>query len=151
MLLLVFNINDDCFALDTSNVIEVVPLINLQSLPNSPDSVAGIFNYHGSSVPVIDMCRYFNKVDYSKNYNTRIILIKYTDASESRLVGLIAEKVTDVVQHDAKEFKSSGLKLDASPFLGKVVMGDQGMIQSIEPDKLLSEELTKLLFTDNGN
>ena len=146
MLLLVFHVKNDRYAINTASVVEVIPLINLQSLPMAPDYVAGIFNYRGISVPVIDLCQYFKKVPHDRFYNTRIILIKYKSNSD-QILGLIAENVTDVIQQDETNFIESGMKFDESPFLGKLVIDDNNVIQNIEPETLISEELSELLFS----
>ena len=148
MLLLVFHVKEDSFAIDTRNVVEVIPLMNLQSLIGAPEYVAGIFNYRGASVPVIDLCRFFKDENSNRFYNTRIILVNYKLADQNHVLGLIAENVSDVIQKDESQLQSSGMRLETSPFLGKVVLDKGAMIQNIELDNLLSDELSSLLFSE---
>ena len=148
MLLLVFHVKEDSFAIDTRNVVEVIPLMNLQSLIGAPEYVAGIFNYRGESVPVIDLCRFFKDENSNRFYNTRIILVNYKLADQNHVLGLIAENVSDVIQKDESQLQSSGMRLETSPFLGKVVLDKGAMIQNIELDNLLSDELSSLLFSE---
>ena len=146
MLLLVFHVKGDQFALDSSNIIEVIPLVKLQSLPMAPDYIAGIFNYRGKSVPVVDLCQYFKKKKYNRYFSTRIILVNLKDR-DNYILGLIAEDVNDVIRQDENSFVESGMQLESSPFLGKLVMGENNLIQSIEPQNLITEELADILFT----
>lgn len=55
MLLLTFNLGDDLYAIPVSDVIEVIPLVQIKPLRLAPPWVAGLFNYRGSSVPVLDL------------------------------------------------------------------------------------------------
>jgi len=148
MLLLVFHVKEDCYAIDSNSVREIVPLLKLHSISNAPDYVAGLFNYRGTSVPVIDLCQFLKNKHCNQYYNSRIIIVDYTTDSGSKLLGLIAEKVTNVMQQDANEFKSSGIKLDSSPFLGKVLLNEKEVIQEIKLNKLLTNKLTALLFSE---
>jgi len=150
MLLLVFHVKEDCYAIDSINVKEVIPLLNLQSISKAPEYVAGLLNYRGTSVPVIDLCQFLKGKQCNQYYNSRIIIVNYINNSGTALLGLIAENVTDVLRQESSELKSSGVKLDTSPFLGKIVLKEDGMIQTIELDKLLTNELAKLLFTESA-
>jgi len=150
MLLLVFHVKEDSYAIDTKNVVEVIPLMRLQSLTGAPEYVAGIFNYRGASVPVIDLCRFFKDENSSRFYNTRMILVNYEIENQNYVLGLIAENVSDVVQRDESQLQSSGMKLENAPFLGKVAFDKGTMIQNIELDNLLPDELSTLLFCGNN-
>ena len=150
MLLLVFHVKEDSYAIDTRNVVEVIPLMRLQSLTGAPEYVAGIFNYRGASVPVIDLCRFFKDQNSNRFYDTRMILVNYKLADQNHVLGLIAEKVSDVVQQDESQLQSSGMKLKTSPFLGKVLFDNGAMIQNIELDNLLPDELSTLLFSEDN-
>lgn len=147
MLLLVFQVKDDSYAIDSSKVVEVIPLVKLQSLPMSPDYVAGIFNYRGKSVPVIDLCEYFKNKKYNRYFSTRIIIIKHI-YGEEHIVGLLAENVTDVLHQDESKLVDHGMNLESTPFLGKLVMDDNNVIQNILPENLISNDLSEILFKD---
>src|SRR4051812_28019239 len=55
MLLLVFQAGGQRFGLDTSEVIEVVPVLACRKLPHAPSYIAGLANYRGTAAPVIDV------------------------------------------------------------------------------------------------
>jgi chemotaxis-related protein WspB len=55
MLFLLFQLGSERYALDASRVVEVVPLLCLQRLPQAPPGVAGVFNYRGQPVPAVDL------------------------------------------------------------------------------------------------
>ena len=55
MLFILFQIGRDRYALAASSIIEVLPLMNLKRVPCAPVGVAGVLNYRGTPVPVIDL------------------------------------------------------------------------------------------------
>lgn len=146
MLLLVFYVKKDCYAIDSTNVKEIVPLLSLRSIAKAPDFVAGLFNYHGISVPVIDLCLFLKNKKSKQYYNSRIIVVNYSSDYGKGLLGLIAENVTDVTPQDTNKFKPPCVKLATPPFFGETVRNKYGMIQIIELQKLITSELVNLLF-----
>ena len=55
MLFLVFQLGKDRYAIEAHQVIEVLHLVNVKQIPQAPAGVAGVFDYHGASVPLIDL------------------------------------------------------------------------------------------------
>ena len=55
MLLLTFRAAENLYAVDVTRVVEVVPRVDLRRLPHAPDFLAGLFDYRGAVVPVIDL------------------------------------------------------------------------------------------------
>jgi len=54
MLFLVFQLGPDRYAIEAAQVVEVLPLVNSKHIPRAPLGVAGVFDYHGTPVPLID-------------------------------------------------------------------------------------------------
>src|SRR5207302_1737530 len=55
MLLLVFRVAEDAYAIEAGRVVEVVPRVALRRLPHAPEALAGVFRYRGRVVPVIEL------------------------------------------------------------------------------------------------
>ncbi len=93
MLFLVFELARDRYALDVSQVAEVLPLVAIKQIPQAPPAVAGILNYRGAPVPVIDVSQLTLGRPAERRLSTRIVLVHYPDADgQTRLLGLIAER-----------------------------------------------------------
>ena len=104
-MLLCFSLGDERFALDAKAIREVVPLVQLKKIPNAPTWVAGIMRYHSHLVPVIDLCALNMQRPAERYMSTRIMVIDFTtDDGSNRLLGLLAEKVTEILQCRAEEF-----------------------------------------------
>ncbi len=98
MLVLLFAIHDEAFALPAARVSAVLPLVRIAKVPGGPASLAGVINLHGRPVPVIDLGMVADSRPCSPLYSSRILLIEAPNLDGmKRPVGLLAERVTDMV------------------------------------------------------
>jgi len=144
MLLLSFNISNERYVIETNKVIEIVPMVLLKKIPGAGKVVAGMLNYHGQAVPVIDINALCNSDVVKKSLTSRIILLQY---KEERILGLLAERVTETLHIDDSEFNDIGIKVSDYDFLGKVAEHDDSLLQLINIENLLSESLEGALFS----
>src|ERR1039458_8090202 len=108
MLFLTFQIGNDRYALDTQHVVEVLPLVNFKTIPRAAGGVAGIINYHGRPVPLIDLTQLALGRPSEVRMRTRIILVNYLrGSSEPLLLGLKAEHVTATLRRTDADFVES--------------------------------------------
>jgi chemotaxis-related protein WspB len=146
MLFVLFHLGKERYALEASRVVEIVPLLTLKRFPQSPPAVAGMFVYRGRPVPALDLCKLTLGRPAAEHLSTRIIIVKHGDASgKEQLVGLIAERTTETIRREPKDFMDARVELSAAPFLGPVLTDDRGVIQLVSTEKLLSENLRGLL------
>jgi chemotaxis-related protein WspB len=149
MLFLLFQIGKDRYALEAAQVIEVLPLVNLKQIPRAPSGVAGIFNYHGTPVPLIDLTELALGRVSSAKMSTRIILTIYlSESCKKQLIGYLAEQVMETIQRPKSDFVDSGVAASESPYLGSVAIENTGIIQRVEIGRLLPQSLREQLFCD---
>jgi len=148
MLFLLFQIGEDRYALEARQVLEVLPLVHLKQIPRAHSSVAGVFNYHGVSVPLIDITELTLGRRSAARMSSRIILTHYHPESGAKhLIGLLAEQVIETIQQPESDFVDSGIAAADSPYLGSVSTGKSGIIQRIEVSRLLPQVLRDQLFS----
>lgn len=147
MLFLLFQLGNDRYALDASRVVEVLPLVELRSLPEAPRGVAGILNYRGQPVPVVDLCVLTLQRPARECLSTRIFVVQCAHAgAPPQLLGLIAEQATGMLRRECRDFVSLGMQLEKAPYLGPVTTDAQGMIQWLHEDRLLPDDVRDVLF-----
>lgn len=150
MLFILFRLGKERYALEATHVIEVIPRLPLRPQPGTPDYVAGIFNYHGVVVPVLNLGSLTSGVSCQERLSTRIILLSYTlKNGAGRALGLIAEAVTDAVKRELSDFAATGVATGQAPYLGKIALDEEGMVQCVLPEHLLPAEVERLLFGEN--
>jgi chemotaxis-related protein WspB len=149
MLFLLFQVGNDRYALEASHVVEVVPLLSLKTIPAAPKGVAGLFNYRGRPVPVVDLCQLTRNQPAHERLSTRIIIVHHPDSlGQNHLLGLIAEQATTTVRKEAGDFTDASVRLGNAPYLGPVIMDGPGVIQWIHERHLLPEPVRDILFSD---
>lgn len=149
MLFLVFQIGNDRYALPAKSVVEVVPLLNLKHLPHAPRSITGVFNYRGVPVPAIDLSDLTLGRAAVERMSTRIIVVNCPNAKgQARLLGLIAERATGILRTRAEEFDNPGSSIRGGAYLGPMLMDQDGTIQLIYEQQLLTEPVRERLFSE---
>ena len=77
MLVLLFYLGDVTYTIKCDKVREIAPMVALKTMPHAPDFFAGLFNYRGMIVPVIDLCQLIQGRPCQIRLSTRIILVDY--------------------------------------------------------------------------
>lgn len=147
MLFLLFHLGTERYALATGQVVEVLPLVSIRRIPQVPSGVAGVFDYHGAVVPVMDLSEVMLGRSAPPRLSTRIIVVHYPDQrAEPRLLGLIAEKVTETMRREATDFSPSRIANGNASYLGPLTTDERGLVQRIEVNQLLPAAVRDVLF-----
>ena len=83
MLLLTFTAGPNRYAVDVRRVVEVVPRVELQSVPHAPAILAGLLEYRGKVVPVIELGLLLGTRPSQDCLSTRIILVHDTPGDQN--------------------------------------------------------------------
>ncbi|MGI0486627.1 chemotaxis protein CheW [Pantanalinema rosaneae CENA516] len=153
MLLLLVHVGEERLALDSRYIVEITPLVALKKLAHAPSYLAGMFNYRGQIVPVIDLGELIRGQPCTTHLSTRIIVVRpmgdrqdpqplavTTETSNPvspPLFGLIAERVTETFSWSASTLVEPPLHSQAAAYLGDLIIDPQGMIQCLEIEPLL--------------
>lgn len=149
MLFIVFKAGDANYALEACKVIEVVPLVTLRACPGAPAYVAGLANYRGTGVPIVDLGRLVGNAPCTVYLSTRIILTPYAGGSDQpRVIGILAETVTNTVELKEADFSQDNVAVPGTSYLGKLAVSGTGFIQRIVVAQLMPKELEQMLFAE---
>jgi purine-binding chemotaxis protein CheW len=97
-----FIINDELFAIDALQVIEVQKYGEITPVPGSSDYVSGLVNLRGKVITVIDTRMLFNLPHKAHDDKTNIVLADY---NEDEIVGFIVDSVDEVVNIPTKSIE----------------------------------------------
>jgi purine-binding chemotaxis protein CheW len=135
-----FAIGGDQYGVDIMAVREIKGWSEITHLPKQPDYVRGVLNLRGVIVPIVDLrCRFGQGLTEATPLHIVIIV-----QIGSRPVGLLADRVLDIVSLDAAEIQpvpriARGARVD---FLSGLVTVDGAMIALIDLPNLLSVAIT---------
>lgn len=149
MLFLQFELGRDRYLLDVARIVEVLPMVDIRALPQAPAGVAGICNYRGAPLPVIDLSRLMLGVPARASMSTRIVVVDYPNSHGEFVhrLGMIAERATQTLRLPADAFQDTGVDNPASPYLGPVATDEHGMLQWVDASCLLPDSVRDLLFS----
>ena len=147
-LFLLFRIGEERYALEATEIAEILPRLRLKAIAQAPHWVAGIFAHRGEIVPVIDISALNCGQPARPRTSTRMVLVnyRYDDRHPAQRLGLILEQATETLRCPASDFKQYGLDNRLAPYLGPVRENAQGLLQWINVQALLSEPVRELLY-----
>jgi len=89
-----FNLGSEEFGIDILKVQEIIRLINITKIPNSPEFIEGVINLRGRVIPVISLRIKLGmqKIEYSNS--TRIIVVEISN----NIVGFVVDGVSEVLR-----------------------------------------------------
>jgi chemotaxis-related protein WspB len=147
MKVMVFHIGRERYALPLASVHRVLPVARLKALPGAPHFVPGLLDLHGEALPVIDVSRLAGTPPDAVRYDTRILLVDVPVAGRARRLGLKCERVVGVAAIDGPLLEAG---VACAPWLGQVAPDTHGMLQLLDPARLLAPDVEALLF-DTGD
>jgi purine-binding chemotaxis protein CheW len=144
-----FAIGDDQYGVDIMAVREIKGWSEITHLPKQPDYVRGVLNLRGVIVPIIDLrCRFGQGLTEATPLHIVIIV-----QIGSRPVGLLADRVLDIVSLDASQIQAvpriaRGGRVD---FLSGLVTVEGAMIALIDLSNLLTQQFGDEAETAGGD
>jgi len=89
-----FKIDEEEFGVDILKVQEIIKIISITKVPNSPYFVEGIINLRGKVIPIIDLRKRLGLERIAHTNDTRIIVVEL----ENKIVGFIVDAVYEVLR-----------------------------------------------------
>ena len=149
MLYLIFSLGADRYALDATEVLAMLPVPVLKSLPGTPAWVAGLAHDALGAYPVIDLAALTLSRPSRRVMSTRLALVDYASVGGSaKRLGLIVERATSTLRAADDAFEPAGIATPESPFLGPVLRVEGGVIQRITIASLLPTAVSERLFAE---
>ena len=131
----VFSLHNTTCALTLACVVEVVRMVAITTIPETPHWLAGVINLRGLVVPVIDLCLRLGLPPCELGLDTPIIIIRVED----RQVGLITgsmQGVFDIPEENLS--KPDKLTRNSHP-VDMIARFDKNMILVFDAKKLTAE------------
>ncbi len=95
---LTFNLGEEIFGVDVLQVREVLDVVSVTKVPQTPRFMLGVINLRGSVVPVVDMRLKFGMAGTEKTRDTCIIVMEISLDGETTVIGAVADAVQEVLE-----------------------------------------------------
>ncbi|MBI5418977.1 MAG: purine-binding chemotaxis protein CheW [Deltaproteobacteria bacterium] len=93
---LTFELDDEVYGLDILKVKEIIGIMDITSVPQSPPYMKGVLNLRGKIIPVVDLRLKFGFAEREYTERTCIIVVELSGAEGKLLVGIIVDAVSEV-------------------------------------------------------
>jgi len=101
--LLSFRLGGEEYAVMVEDVREVLKVVQMTMVPNTPDYILGVTSLRGMMLPIIDLCKRFSLASGARDDKSRIIVVSSVD----EYVGLLVDRVTGVFKILPGEIKQA--------------------------------------------
>ncbi len=140
---LTFTLGEENYGLDIMQVREIRGYEPVTKIANAPAFIKGVLNLRGDIVPIIDLRIKFAIGEPTYNEFTIVIMLHIGE----RIVGIVVDSVSDVINITADEIKPPpefGVAFDSQYLHGLIAVNDQ-MIILLNIEKLISSQELGLL------
>ncbi|WP_334174472.1 chemotaxis protein CheW [Pseudoxanthobacter sp.] len=147
MLLFLFRFDEDRFAVAADRVEAVLPLVEIGRAAGLPAGVAGVINWRGAPVPVVDLVAVLAGRPAQAAMSTRLLVCPLPLAGGRCVpLALMVENATGLVRRPRTDFVASGIRADGTPYLGPVAPDAEGVVQLVDPVLLLPQAVLATLY-----
>ncbi len=136
-----FKIGEEEFAVDILKVQEIIKMIMMTKVPNTPEFVKGVINLRGRIIPVIDLRRRLGLKEKETDQDSRIIVVEI----EENTIGFIVDEVSEVLR-----IPQSIIEPPPS-MVGDVNANFITAVAKLENRLLILLDLEKILVEEKGN
>jgi purine-binding chemotaxis protein CheW len=137
---LTFRLDEEVFALDISQVREVLDFTAITKVPRTPEFMRGVINLRGSVVPVVDMRLKFGMSRTEQAVSTCIIIVEICVENERLILGALADSVQEVIELGPGQIEPApriGTRLNTE-FIKGMGKRDEQFIIILDIDKVFS-------------
>ena len=93
-----FKLGDELFAINVSQVREVLEVLQITKVPTAPAYMRGVLNVRGQAIPVVDLRQRFGLSGAADTVNTRVIVMEVDIDGETAVIGGLADSVHEVIE-----------------------------------------------------
>jgi purine-binding chemotaxis protein CheW len=144
---LTFSLSNEEYGIGILKIKEIIGMMPVTSVPQTPDFVKGVVNLRGKVIPVMDLRLKFSMKSADYTERTCIIVVEIEGKKGDILIGLVVDSVSEVLnisQNDIEKTPSFGANLDTKYIKGMAKM-EGGVKILLDIDRILStSEITVL-------
>jgi purine-binding chemotaxis protein CheW len=139
---LTFTLDNEEYGIGILKIKEIIGLMPITSVPQTPDYVKGVINLRGKVIPVVDLRLRFGMEEMEYTERTCIIVVEIAGQQGTVLMGIVVDAVSEVLnikREDIEDTPTFGTKLNTDYILGMAKM-EGGVKILLDIDRVLSTE-----------
>jgi len=144
---LTFSLAEEEYGIGILKIKEIIGMMAITTVPQTPKFVKGVINLRGKVIPVIDLRLRFGmeSIDYTER--TCIIVVEIEGTSGTVQIGIVVDAVSEVLNISGKDIEDTptfGTKLNTDYILGMAKM-EGGVKILLDIDRVLNGKEISLL------
>ena len=144
---LTFTLNEEEYGIGILKIKEIIGMMPITSVPQTPEFVKGVINLRGKVIPVIDLRLRFGMeaIDYTER--TCIIVVEIEGPTDMVMIGIVVDAVSEVLNIKGEEIEDTptfGTKLNTDYILGMAKM-EGGVKILLDIDRVLSHQEIEII------
>jgi purine-binding chemotaxis protein CheW len=140
---LTFGLKDEEYGIEILKVKEIIGMMAITMIPQTPPYVKGVVNLRGKVIPVIDLRIKFGMEETPYTKQTCIVVVEiFGKSRENFFLGVVVDTVSEVLnikETDIEETPDFGTRLNTAYILGMAKIG-KGVKILLEINKVLSDD-----------
>lgn len=139
---LTFSLADEEYGIGILKVKEIIGMMSITSVPQTPGFVKGVINLRGKVIPVVDLRLKFGMESTEYTERTCIIVVEVTSNNGYVLIGIVVDAVSEVLnirEEDIEDTPTFGARLNTGYILGMAKV-DGAVKILLDIDKVLSSD-----------
>ena len=144
---LTFMLADEEYGIGILKIKEIIGMMPITTVPQTPAFVKGVINLRGKVIPVIDLRLRFGMKAIEYSDRTCIIVVEIEGEAVNIMIGIVVDTVSEVLNIKKQEIEDSpkfGTKLDTDFILG-MAKTEGGVKILLDIDRILKSEEIMLL------
>jgi purine-binding chemotaxis protein CheW len=139
---LTFNMAGEEYGIGILKIKEIIGMMPITTVPQTPEFVKGVINLRGKVIPVIDLRLRFGMESMDYTDRTCIIVVEIEGLAGMVMIGIVVDAVSEVLNikgEDIEDTPTFGTRLNTDYIHGMAKM-EGGVKILLDIDKVLSAE-----------
>ena len=144
---LTFTLANEEYGIGILKIKEIIGMMPITSVPQTPEFVKGVINLRGKVIPVMDLRLRFGMEAIDYNERTCIIVVEISGLSGTVMIGIVVDAVSEVLNIKSEDIEDPprfGTKLNTNYILGMAKM-EGGVKILLDIDEVLSNQEIAIL------
>ncbi len=139
---LTFSMADEEYGIGILKIKEIIGMMPVTQVPQTPDFIKGVINLRGKVIPVIDLRARFGMETIDYNDRTCIIVVEINCQERTVQIGIVVDSVSEVLNvknDEVEDTPAFGTRLDTEYISGMAKI--QGGVKILlDIDKVLNTD-----------
>lgn len=131
-----FGVGNENYAIEISEVHEIIRMQAITEIPNGPAYVKGVINLRGKIVPVVGLRSLFGLAEEEYGKATRIVVLNHAE----EIVGVVVDRVNQVAAFEDVQPPPDRIGGLSGAFFTGIGISQSGLVGILKLDEVLLRE-----------